>query len=71
MNDYHINVIYSEEDGGYGGDLPDLDPCSAFGASAQEALAEVELAKEAWLTAAAEADRPIPEVRYRPAIYTS
>jgi len=23
MNDYHINVIYSEEDGGYGGDLPD------------------------------------------------
>ena len=24
MNDYHINIFYSEEDGGYIADIPDL-----------------------------------------------
>jgi predicted RNase H-like HicB family nuclease len=69
VGDYHINVFYSEEDGGYIADIPDLEACSAFGASPEEALAEVEKAKDAWLTAAREAGRVIPEPRYRPAIY--
>jgi len=30
MKDYHIN-IYSDEDGGYIADIPDLKFCSAFG----------------------------------------
>jgi predicted RNase H-like HicB family nuclease len=70
MSDYHINVFYSEEDAAYVADIPDLEACSAFGATAEEALAEVELAKRAWLTAAREAGRAIPEPRYRPAIYS-
>jgi predicted RNase H-like HicB family nuclease len=57
------------EDRGYIADIPDLEACSAFGATAEEALAEVEKAKEAWLAAAREAGKPIPEPRYRPAIY--
>ena len=69
MSDYHIIVFYSDEDSGYIADVPDLDACSAFGATPEAALAEVERAKEAWLTAAREAGRPIPEPRYRPAIY--
>jgi len=70
MSDYHINVFYSEEDAAYVADIPDLEACSAFGASAEEALAEVERAKQVWLDAAREAGRRIPEPRYRPAIYT-
>jgi predicted RNase H-like HicB family nuclease len=70
MSDYHINVFYSNEDAAYVADIPDLDACSAFGASAEEALAQVELAKQAWLVAARAAGRPVPEPRYRPAIYT-
>jgi predicted RNase H-like HicB family nuclease len=70
MSDYHINVFYSDDDGGYIADIPDLEACSAFGASPEEALAEVERAKEAWLAAARETDRPIPKPRYRPAIYS-
>lgn len=62
--------FYSEEDAAYVADIPDLEACSAFGASAEEALAEVELAKQAWIAAAREAGRAIPEPRYRPAIYT-
>lgn len=69
MSDYHVNIFYSEEDGGYIADIPDLVSCSAFGSTAQEALAQVELAKEAWLQAAKHARKPIPEPRYRPAIY--
>ena len=69
MSDYHINLFYSDEDGGYIADIPDLEACSAFGASPEAALAEVERAKAAWLVAAREAGKPIPEPRYRPAIY--
>ncbi len=69
MSDYHINIFYSEEDGGYIADVPDLESCSAFGESPAEALRELEKAKKAWLEAAREADKPVPEPRYRPAIY--
>lgn len=69
MKDYHINIFYSEEDGGYIADIPDLEACSAFGETAAEALAEVETAKIAWLEAARTEGKPIPEPRYRPAIY--
>ena len=69
MSDYHINIFYSDEDRGYIADIPDLDSCSAFGLTPEEALREVERAKEAWLAAAREAGKPIPAPRYRPAIY--
>ena len=52
MRDYHINVSFSEEDGGYIADVPDLESCSAFGETPEQALAELERAKEAWLEAA-------------------
>ncbi len=67
--DYHINIFYSEEDGGYIADVPDLAACSAFGETAQRALAEVLRAKAAWIEAAKAAGKPIPPPRCRPAIY--
>lgn len=69
MSDYHINVFYSEEDGGYIADVPDLTSCSAFGSSPEEAMREVLAAKQAWLEAAKDAGKPIPEPQYKPAIY--
>jgi len=68
MKDYHINIFYSEEDGGYIADIPDLEACSAFGETAEEALREVQLAKQAWLEAARSEGKPIPQPRYRPVI---
>ncbi len=69
MKDYHINIFYSSEDGGYIADLPDLPACSAFGATPADALREIEIAKKAWLRAAKAEGKPIPKPRYRPAIY--
>jgi predicted RNase H-like HicB family nuclease len=69
MKDYHINIFYSEEDGGYIADIPDLDSCSAFGNTPAEALAEVEIAKDAWLEAAHAEGKSVPLPQYRPVIY--
>jgi predicted RNase H-like HicB family nuclease len=69
MKDYHINIFYSEEDGGYIADIPDLASCSAFGNTPAEALAQVESAKEAWLEAARAEGKSIPLPQYRPVIY--
>src|SRR3989304_1383621 len=66
MSDYHINIFYSEEDGGYIADIPDLDACSGFGDTPEEALAEVEQAKHAWLEAARAQGKPIPPSRAPP-----
>ena len=45
MNHYHINIFYSQEDGGYIADILDLDSCSAFGETSEKAVAEFERAK--------------------------
>jgi predicted RNase H-like HicB family nuclease len=57
----HISVFWSDEDGGYIAEIHDLDGCSAFGAMVEQAVAEVSLAKEAWLEAARGAGRSAPE----------
>ena len=69
MADYHVNIFYSEEDGGYIADTPDLSGCSAFGLTPEEALRELQAAKKAWLETAMADGIPIPEPRYRPIIY--
>lgn len=69
MNHYHINIFYSEEDGGYIADIPDLESCSAFGETPEHALSELERAKAAWLEAAPENGKPVPPPRCRPVIY--
>lgn len=69
MSDYHINVFHSAQDEGYIADIPDLEACSAFGSTPQEALAEVLAAKDAWLASAEERGLAIPRPRYRPALY--
>lgn len=69
MKDYHINIFYSDDDGGYIADIPDLRYCSAFGGTPGEALPEVLKAKRAWLRAARAEKKPIPKPSFRPAIY--
>lgn len=57
----HINIFYGEEEGGYIADIPNFEACSAFGNTADEALAEVEQATSAWIAAAQAAERPLPQ----------
>ena len=69
MKHYHINIFFSEADGGYIADIPDLEACSAFGKTPSEALKQVQITKQLWLQAAKSERKPIPKPRYRPAIY--
>jgi predicted RNase H-like HicB family nuclease len=63
---YHIIVFWSEEDGCWIADVPDLRYCSAHGETASEAAAEAEEAIVLWLEVAREKNIPIPEPTYRP-----
>lgn len=60
MKHYHTNIFFSEADGGYIADIPDLEACSAFGKTPAEALKQVQLAKQLWLQAAKSERKPIP-----------
>lgn len=69
MSDYHVNVFWSQEDGCYVADIPDLETCSAFGETPEQALAEVLRAKSAWLDVAKKHGKPIPAPLYQPLLY--
>ncbi|HXR66787.1 MAG TPA: type II toxin-antitoxin system HicB family antitoxin [Ktedonobacteraceae bacterium] len=69
MKDYHINIFYSDEDEGYIADIPDLQSCSAFGDTPEEALREVLRAKATWIEAAMAEGISVPSPRYKPVIY--
>ena len=66
---YHINVFWWDADQRWVADVPDLQGCSAHGATAAEAAQEVQIAIELWLESAIEHGDPIPEPKYRPAVY--
>lgn len=69
MRDHHINIFDSPEDECYIADIPDFLMCSAHGATPEEALREVLIAKAGIIQAMKDAGQPIPEPRYKPAIY--
>jgi predicted RNase H-like HicB family nuclease len=64
---YHINVFWSDDDHCWIADVPDLRTCAAHGDTPERAVAEVQVAMDAWLAVAHEHGDPIPEPRYRPA----
>jgi predicted RNase H-like HicB family nuclease len=68
---YHINVFPSKDSDRWIAHVPDLRGCSAHGATPEEAMREVQIAIGLWLDVAREDGDPIPEPRYRPAIYAA
>ncbi len=67
---YHIDVFWTDEDGCWIANVPDLKYCSAHGATPEEAAREVAIAMELWLEVAAEHGDSIPEPSYRSAVST-
>jgi predicted RNase H-like HicB family nuclease len=62
---YAIVVFWSDEDAAWIADAPDLTSCSAHGATPQAAVAELQVAMQAWLDVARENGMPIPEPRFQ------
>lgn len=57
---YLVEVFWSDEDSGYIAVVPDLPGCSAWGASAEDAVREIEDAERAWIEARTKAGEPLP-----------
>ena len=63
MNKYEIVLYWSQEDGAFIAEVPELAGCMADGPTRQEALANVEIIIEEWMATAIELGRSIPEPR--------
>ena len=61
MNRYEIVLYWSQEDGVFIAEVPELAGCMADGLTRQEALANVEIIIEEWMATAIELGRSIPE----------
>jgi len=67
MTDYSINVFFSNEDQGWIAEMPDLPGCTAYGDTPEQAVAEVGIAKIAWLETASAQGKSLSEPSGRPA----
>jgi predicted RNase H-like HicB family nuclease len=72
MHGYAIVLFRDAEDGDWIATVPDLGSgVSAFGGTPEQALREIETVIPAVLDALREAGSPVPEPRYRPALYAA
>ena len=62
---YEIILYWSNEDGAFIAEVPELPGCSADGTTYQEALANAEQIIREWLETAVELGRPIPTPKGR------
>lgn len=62
---YEIILYWSEEDGAYIAEVPELAGCMADGPTAREALHNVERVAEEWIETAQELGREIPTAKGR------
>ena len=60
-NRYGIILYWSEEDGAYIAEVPELPGCAADGHSYREALENIEVVIDEWIQTAHDLNRPIPE----------
>jgi predicted RNase H-like HicB family nuclease len=61
MDKYKVVIWWSEDDGAYLAQMPELPGCMADGKTQEEALAEVRIVAAQWIKVARMDGRPIPE----------
>jgi len=61
MNKYEIIIYWSEEDGAFIAEVPELPGCMADGKTYQEAISNAEVIIQEWIETAKELNRPIPQ----------
>jgi predicted RNase H-like HicB family nuclease len=69
MFKYELIVYWSDEDGCYVVEVPELLGCMADGASYEMALANAQKVIQEWMETARELGRPIPEPKGRKLAY--
>ena len=62
---YEIIIYWSEEDGSFIAEVPELAGCMADGKTYKEALSNTEIIIQEWIETAKELKRPIPQPKGR------
>jgi len=62
---YELIIYWSDEDGSFVVEVPELPGCMADGETYEQALANAQQVIEEWIETAGELGRPIPEPRGR------
>lgn len=62
---YELIIYWSEEDGAFVVEVPELPGCMADGETYEQAVANARQVIEEWIETARELSRPIPEPRGR------
>ena len=62
---YEIIIYWSDEDGAYVAEVPELPGCAADGTTYKQALTNAEIVIREWIETARELGRPIPEPKGR------
>ena len=65
MNKYEMIIYWSEIDGSFIVDVPELPGCMADGSSYQEAVSNAEVIIQEWIDTAYDLGRNIPEPKVR------
>lgn len=65
MSKYEIIIFWSEEDGAYLAEVPELPGCMSDGETPVKALQNVEVAISEWIETATELGREIPQPKGR------
>ena len=65
MSKYEIIIYWSEEDMAFIAEVPELSGCAADGATHKEALANVEVIIQEWISTAKKLGRSIPTPKGR------
>jgi predicted RNase H-like HicB family nuclease len=69
MDRYEIIIYWSDQDGVYVAEVPELPGCSAHGESYESALSNAKDAVALWIETAKEFNDPIPEPKGRRLTY--
>ena len=62
---YEVIIWWSDDDGAFIAEAPELPGCMADGPSHREALANLEVVMQEWIETASDLGRPIPQPRGR------
>ncbi|MFH1113875.1 MAG: type II toxin-antitoxin system HicB family antitoxin [Pseudomonadota bacterium] len=69
MHRYEIIIYWSDEDGFFVAEVPELPGCMAHGETEESALRNVKDAVELWIDTAREFGDPVPEPKGRRLMY--
>lgn len=65
MHKYEVIIYWSNDDGAFIAEVPELPGCAADGPTYQKALANVQVVMREWIQTAKDMGRPIPEPKGR------